>query len=92
MFAGHLHYWSLLYRVFASSLLVVVTPARSTSTLYMIVTSLMQACPATATTASNQRFQELAPQYTKNLHYAPLLGIGSGQRQLIAVTCIAEHA
>jgi len=26
------------------------------------------------------------------LHYAPYLGIGSGQRQLIAVTCIAEHA
>jgi len=29
---------------------------------------------------------------TNNLHYAPLRGIGSGQRQLIAVTCIAEHA
>jgi len=27
-----------------------------------------------------------------NLHYAPWQGIGSGQRQLIAVTCIAEHA
>jgi len=27
-----------------------------------------------------------------NLHYVPLLGIGSGHRQLIAVTCIAEHA
>jgi len=27
-----------------------------------------------------------------NLHYAPFLGIGSGHRQLIAVTCIAEHA
>jgi len=31
-------------------------------------------------------------QYTEYLHYAPLLGIGSGHRQLIAVTCIAEHA
>jgi len=29
---------------------------------------------------------------TNYLHYAPLLGIGSGHRQLIAVTCIAEHA
>jgi len=27
-----------------------------------------------------------------NLHYAPLVGIGSGQRQLIAVPCLAEHA
>jgi len=27
-----------------------------------------------------------------SLHYAPSIGIGSGQRQLIAVTCIAEHA
>jgi len=27
-----------------------------------------------------------------NLHYTLLLGIGSGHRQLIAVTCIAEHA
>jgi len=27
-----------------------------------------------------------------NRHCAPLLGIGSGHRQLIAVTCIAEHA
>jgi len=26
-----------------------------------------------------------------SLHYAPLAGIGSGQRQLIAVTCLAEH-
>jgi len=26
------------------------------------------------------------------LHYAPLIGIGSGHRQLIDVTCIAEHA
>jgi len=26
------------------------------------------------------------------LHYASTLGIGSGHRQLIAVTCIAEHA
>jgi len=25
-------------------------------------------------------------------HYTPLIGIDSGQRQLIAVTCIAEHA
>jgi len=31
-------------------------------------------------------------QYANNLHYAPLVGIGSGHRQLIAVTCIAEHA
>jgi len=31
-------------------------------------------------------------QSTNNLHYAPLQGIGSWQRQLIAVTCIAEHA
>jgi len=29
---------------------------------------------------------------SNSLHYAPLIGIGSGQRQLIAVTCIAEHA
>jgi len=29
---------------------------------------------------------------TLNLHYAPLLGIDSGLRQLIVVTCIAEHA
>jgi len=28
----------------------------------------------------------------QHLHYAPLIGIGSGQCQLIAVTCIAEHA
>jgi len=50
---------------------------------------------ATATVASN-----LPPppepnhlQYTANLHNAPFLpGIGSGHRQLIAVTCIAEHA
>jgi len=27
-----------------------------------------------------------------NLQYALSVGIGSGQRQLIAVTCIAEHA
>jgi len=27
-----------------------------------------------------------------SLHYAPSVDIGSGQRQLIAVTCIAEHA
>jgi len=26
------------------------------------------------------------------LHYAPFIGIGSGHRQIIAVTCIAEHA
>jgi len=26
------------------------------------------------------------------LHYAPLQGIGSGHRQLITGTCIAEHA
>jgi len=32
------------------------------------------------------------PVVYNNLHYAPLVGIGSGHRQLIAVTCIAEHA
>jgi len=31
-------------------------------------------------------------QDTNNLHYALCLGIGSGHHQLIAVTCIAEHA
>jgi len=31
-------------------------------------------------------------QYTSILHYAPLVGIGSGQGQLIGVPCIAEHA
>jgi len=29
---------------------------------------------------------------SNTLHCAPLLGIDSGHRQLIAVTCIAEHA
>jgi len=28
----------------------------------------------------------------QHLHYATWVGIGSGHRQLIAVTCIAEHA
>jgi len=32
------------------------------------------------------------PYFINILHYASLLGIGSGQRQLIAVTCLAEHA
>jgi len=45
--------------------------------------------------------QHLVPSLSRNppftvyqhLHHALfLLGIGSGQRQLIAVTCIAEHA
>jgi len=34
---------------------------------------------------------QLTVQYI-DWHYAPWIGIGSGQRQLIAVTCIAEHA
>jgi len=29
---------------------------------------------------------------SNSLHYAPFPGIDSGHRQLIAVTCIAEHA
>jgi len=35
---------------------------------------------------------QLPVWYKKQPIYAPLLGIGSGHRQLIAVTCIAEHA
>jgi len=31
-------------------------------------------------------------QYTNSPHYAPLLRHWERQRQLIAVTCIAEHA
>jgi len=46
-----------------------------------------------ATVTSNPTFPGTQPpQDTNNLHYAPLQGIGSGQRQLIAVTCITEHA
>jgi len=39
-----------------------------------------------------QRFRQLTPYLYHGLHYAPLQGIGSWHRQLIAVTCIAEHA
>jgi len=41
---------------------------------------------------TTQHSQNQHIQYTYNLHCAPLLGIGSGHRQLIAVTCIAEYA
>jgi len=44
------------------------------------------------TASSNQTPQEPSIQYTSLLHYAPFLGIDRGHRQLIAVTCIAEHA
>jgi len=42
--------------------------------------------------ASSTRGSGPSISYTYHLHYAPLQGIGSGQRQLIVVTCIAEHA
>jgi len=66
---------------------------------------LMTPCCSTSThvlysKASYRKQQHLALdshgdnhlQYTNNLQYAPSIGIGSGQRQLIAITCIAEHA
>jgi len=44
------------------------------------------------TVASTQHLLTNYIPHTYILHYAPLIGICSGHRQLIAVTCIAEHA
>jgi len=45
-----------------------------------------------ATATSTKRPDNQAFTVYQQLHYAPLQGIGSGHRQLIAVTCLAEHA
>jgi len=60
----------------------------------VIVTGSDQACSALSIQwVSIQATPEHKhTQYTNSLHYTPLVGIGSGHRQLITVTCIAEHA
>jgi len=51
----------------------------------------MDASAATAEVLGTLAHAQL-PILSNSLHYAHFLGIGSGQRQLITVTCIAEHA
>jgi len=74
-------------------LLVVVTVLVGAITLLITISTM------TVTSSSVTKQQHLVPRrfLTQHIQYqlptlCSLVGIGSGQRQLIAVTCIAEHA
>jgi len=71
--------------------------------LYMLlltlsaVLRLLGYCTSSITATRQQQLVTQRPftsihSISGNLHYARSVGIGSGHRQLIAVTCIAEHA